>query len=238
MLQADEQGAVAATAPAPGLLCQLANASAGANASASAAAQAASLAAGGWRACGANVSYADLADGPYQFGARAGGGAGGAETWALSAFDVNCTPPVVRVRALLRPAWHGAGQLAQGSRPPAAFLGSLPEAAAPPAGVCRSIYALHGPQAQPPASMQHGRGTVTAHAAHASARVWRSMRSLPCGGRPPGGDLAPQCAQITQAPPSYVPGSSVTLLFSASEPSSLACALALQGAPRPPARAC
>jgi len=67
VLQADEHGAVAATAPAPGLLCQLANASAGANASASAAAQAASLAAGGWHACGANVSYADLADGPYQF---------------------------------------------------------------------------------------------------------------------------------------------------------------------------
>jgi hypothetical protein len=44
-------------------------------------------------------------------------------------------------------------------------------------------------------------------------------------------------AQITQAPPPYVPGSAVTLLFSASEPSSFACALALQGAPRPPARA-
>ncbi len=121
MLQADEQGAVAAAAPAPGLLCQLANASAGANASASAAAQATSLAAGGWRACGANVPYENLADGPYQFGARLGSGAGGAETWALSAFDVDRTPPVVRVRALPRPARRGSGQLVQGSRPPAAF---------------------------------------------------------------------------------------------------------------------
>ncbi|KAK9839424.1 hypothetical protein WJX81_001331 [Elliptochloris bilobata] len=95
-LQADEQGMVAAL-PSPNLQCQLQNASAGANFSADAAAQASGLADSGWRACSANASFGGLPDGRYLFGARMGSGAGGADAWALSPFEIDRTPPIVTI---------------------------------------------------------------------------------------------------------------------------------------------